>query len=223
MILILTGTCFMGVITNRVLHFFHISSIVLRYPVAVFMGYLTFFFLMKVWLKFTDPLQLQTAPGPAVRKFQYDPVQSLLNDLDGVADAAADTTLASEASEFGEVSLGGGSSGDSDFVGLVLVGAFVAVLAGCGGYLIYAAPEILGDAAFNVVLSSSLLKSLRRSSDDDHWAMNVFAKTFLTFLVVMGVSLIFGLVVYEQCPQADTLSKVLKGCHTAGSSRSPAK
>jgi len=107
---------------------------------------------------------------------------------------------------------GGGGGGDGD--GLLLLLLFVVVVvavAGAGVYLVYQAPAILSESAFQVVLASGLARGAR-SSHDPGWAGSLAKSTIIPFLLVLAVSGVFGYQAHKRCPSAATARDVLRTC-----------
>lgn len=107
---------------------------------------------------------------------------------------------------------GGGKGGgfdiglDIDFEGLVLVVlaiALVAAIAVASGYLVWAAPDILTEAAFGAVLAGGLA---RRSREQDAmgWMAGVVKKTWWPFAVVLVLAMAFAGWARTYYPQAHT-------------------
>jgi hypothetical protein len=55
MSLILLCTGLSGVFSSQILHYFHLHSMRIRYPLAVLIAYGVFFLLLKIWLKYIFP------------------------------------------------------------------------------------------------------------------------------------------------------------------------
>lgn len=92
---------------------------------------------------------------------------------------------------------------------LLLLGALVALVAGAAGFLIYEAPDILADAAFNAALAASLLRGARQSVASD-WTEDVLRATWKPFLFILAVTFLFALVMNSLLPQAKTIRDILK-------------
>jgi hypothetical protein len=130
-------------------------------------------------------------------------------------DASSQTSGSSSASSFHLGSgKGGGGGGGGDGDGLLLLVLFVllvAAVAGAGIYLVYQAPVILSEAAFQAVLASGLARGAR-SSHDPGWAGSLGKSTILPFLLVFALSGIFGYQAHKRCPSASTAREVLRTC-----------
>lgn len=104
---------------------------------------------------------------------------------------------------------GGSSSGsgfgldlDGDEIVLVLIIIAVAVaIIGAGAYLIWAAPTILGDTAFNAVLASALIHKTKKVSHPE-WVGSVVHATAIPFAVVFALTILMGWYAQHICPSA---------------------
>jgi hypothetical protein len=89
-----------------------------------------------------------------------------------------------------------GSGFDFDFgdevIIIIALALLLVVIFGAGAYLVYAAPEILSEAAFEALLAAGLIKASRNISRQG-WMGSVFKATVLPFIVVLLMTGIFGL------------------------------
>jgi hypothetical protein len=90
---------------------------------------------------------------------------------------------------------------------LLLVGA----ICGAGIYLVYQAPAILSEAAFQTVLASGLVKTARNSHDPG-WMKSVLKATILPFALVLLLAGLFGQQAHKRCPGALTVGQVFRQC-----------
>jgi hypothetical protein len=136
--------------------------------------------------------------------------------------ADATESLASRASGSGG---GGGSksSGSSSFSldidgeGLILVVlaiALVAAIVVASGYLVWAAPDILSEAAFGAVLAGGLA---RRAKNEDAmgWVTGVVKKTWWPFAIVLGLTVVFAGYAGTHYPQAKTFKQAFEAATTS--------
>jgi hypothetical protein len=87
-----------------------------------------------------------------------------------------------------------------------LLAALVLAIMFAGGYLIYAAPQILPEAAWHAVFASTLT---RVAKDDHHgWMPGVLKSTVLPFTIIMVLAGALGWVAHKHCPQATRLVEV---------------
>ncbi len=90
---------------------------------------------------------------------------------------------------------------DEGILPLLLLGALLAAVLGAGIYLVWQAPSILPDAAFDAALAASLLRGARRIEAPD-WTAGVFRTTWKPFLWVLAVTIAFALVAGHCFPHA---------------------
>ncbi len=90
---------------------------------------------------------------------------------------------------------------DEGILPLLLLGALLAAVLGAGVYLVWQAPSILPDAAFDAALAASLLRGARRVEAPD-WTAGVFRGTWKPFLWVLAVTVAFALVAGHCYPHA---------------------
>jgi hypothetical protein len=111
---------------------------------------------------------------------------------------------------------GGGSSGKSggwDFdlgdeaIVLLVLGLLLLVIFGAGAYLVYAAPEILTEAAFQALLAAGLIKASSKITRRG-WIGSVLRATCIPFLVVLLMTGIFGWVAQKNYPHASRLADI---------------
>jgi len=92
---------------------------------------------------------------------------------------------------------------------LFILGIIIVVVTGAGAFIIFEGQEILIEAAFNFLLSTSLLRGLR-NIDAPHWAGSIIRATYIPGLVVLGSSFIIAIIVTSLCPQATKLSEFIR-------------
>lgn len=140
-------------------------------------------------------------------------------DGGGATDAGAGAMAA------GQGGSGGGSGGASSLAGglldgadldeglplllLALLVALVAAIVGSAFYLIWEAPAILSEAAFQAALASGLITRFR-TIDSGSWAGSVFGKTVLPFVVVLCLSVAAGHFAQKWRPDAVRMSEIIE-------------
>jgi hypothetical protein len=110
-------------------------------------------------------------------------------------------------------SKGGGLGLDLDDAGIVLVvfGLLVLVIFGAGVYLVWEAPVILSEAAFQALLATSLAGTSKRITQPG-WVGSVFKATWLPLVIVVAMTVVFGWVAHHYCPEAMKIADVIRGC-----------
>jgi hypothetical protein len=109
----------------------------------------------------------------------------------------------------------GGWGFDLDFdegaIVLAVLAVLLLVIFGAGAYLVYQAPAILSEAVFEAMLASSLIKVSNRI-DTAGFMGSLFKATRIPFIIVLVMTLIFGLVAAHFCPEATRLADIINGC-----------
>lgn len=115
-------------------------------------------------------------------------------------------------SRLGGGSGGGGGSGDGDgLILLILFGVLVAAVCGAGVYVVYQAPAILSDAAFQAVLAGGLAHTAR-GVHDRSWERSILKATAIPFGLVLVFAAVFGFEAHRLCPGAATVRQVMRTC-----------
>jgi hypothetical protein len=107
---------------------------------------------------------------------------------------------------------------DGDGEGIVVLLALallLLVILGAGVYVIYQAPAILAEAAFQGALASALTKASQRIDRGD-WVGSVFKATWIPLSIVLLMAIVFGLVASKYCPAATKVSEVFYACKSPG-------
>ena len=136
----------------------------------------------------------------------------------GASDMWGDSTAAPESIKSamgttGRESSSASKSGGWDFdlgdegIVLLVLGLLLLVIFGAGGYLIYAAPEILAEAAFEALLAAGLIKASRKITRRG-WMGSVLRATWIPFIVVLLMTGAFGWVAEKYYPEAGRLSDI---------------
>ena len=107
--------------------------------------------------------------------------------------------------------LGGAFDVDGDALAPVLivvaVGAIVLVILGGGMFIIYQAPSILSDAAFEALLASGFLRSTRDISSGN-WIGSIIKRTWIPFRIITLVATMSGWTIGYFCPVALQLLEI---------------
>ena len=123
--------------------------------------------------------------------------------------ATAPRTTTTRSSSGGHFSLG--LDGDGDGLLLVLFILLVCAIFGAGAFLVYQAPGILSEAAFQAILASGLARTAR-DAHDPGWAKSVFRATVIPFAIVLVLAGVFGIEARKRCPAAATVRQVFRTC-----------
>jgi hypothetical protein len=101
----------------------------------------------------------------------------------------------------------GDEGGVAAVVIFAVLAALGAVLVGAGLYLVYEAPFILSEAAFEFVLAASLVRGSRRIDSGD-WVGSVFRTTVIPFTVTLALALLAGYLMHHYFPGVTRISEL---------------
>lgn len=222
-----------GVVASALLLHLGVRSMPWRYMLAVAGSYLVFFVLIRLWLLYVSLAGGGRSLGLAPNFGDPGDVGSGLPGWSGSGGSAfrpggggfggggASAGFDAPAGGGGSGGFSSGSSGsggagldlDLDDGWLVLLALALLMLAvgATGGYLIYQAPHILGEAAFQVALATSLHRAAKRVVGFG-WTGSVLWATWIPFSVVMVMAGIFGWIAQHHCPTSTKITEVLFGC-----------
>jgi hypothetical protein len=240
--LIFVGTVARAVVVSRLLLAAGIRSLVLRYGLTVIGAYALFFVLVRVWISYVTRIGPRDLPfdlpdviptgGGGGSGFRPGGGQFRGAGASGSFDDAGDVPVFRSLAEAGRSDAdggsgsGGGGGGSGDWFsfdlddGIVLVIALlllVSVLGGTAIWLIWQAPVILPEAAFEALLASGLIKAARRG-DARGWARGVLKSTVIPFVLVLAAASFVGRAAQRVCPSATRMIDVARICY--GSSQS---
>lgn len=235
MTLILLATSMAGVLASKGMFAVGLHNVAVRYPVTVLCAYLVFFATVKVWLwLMTDtPTSNSRDSGNGVPDVVDLPLpfggsgEQAFSGGGGAFDgggASADFggTLGEMASVTGDA-LGGVGDAVGDVVGgvaddegglvLVIALGLLAVLLfsvmGAGVFLIYQAPAILAEAAFDAVLAASLVRSSHKMNQPD-WMGSIFKATWKPFAVVLVLAIVAGWAMHHYLSTTSRMIDVIR-------------
>ncbi len=234
MTLILLATSMAGVLASKGMLTLGLHNVAIRYPVTVLFAYGVFFAAIKIWLwLMTDPpvssnrdtghnmLDFIDIPFPSGSSGQAAFSGGGGSFGGGGASADFGDTLEGMASGAGDA-LGGVGDAVGDAVGsvaddegglvLVVVLGLLAVLLfsvlGVGVFLVWQAPTILAEAAFDAVLAASLVRSSKKMNEPD-WMGSIFKTTWKPFAVVLLLATASGWAMHHYLPKASRMMDVI--------------
>ena len=119
----------------------------------------------------------------------------------GIGDAVGDVV--------GDVAEGlGDEGGVVIIVVFAALAALMAVVIGTGAYLVYEAPFILSEAAFEFILAAGLLRGAKRLDSAD-WMGSVFKTTSIPFIVTLSLATLAGYLMHRHFPEVTRISELL--------------
>lgn len=218
MTLIMAAVMLSGVLSSKLMWMFGVTSMAVRYPLAVVCSYGVFFLLLRIWLAYVDVTDESTSDVIG------DAVDVVADGVDGAGALVDFASMGSSrgvdqaASHVGGSGGGGGSWGLGDIDGdgeglviLVVLAVLILVVLCCGAYVVWEAPSILAEAAFQMVLATSLRRRARQI-DSPGWTGSVLLATWWPFAIVLVIAGVFGYVATSYCPGATRLPDVLQSC-----------
>jgi hypothetical protein len=203
-----------------------LDSMMLRYPLAVIVGYVTFLLSIRGWIAWH-------------RRGQSSAGGSTVGDLVSSIDVG-DLSLPSRASAQPSLFVGGqsgGGGGGSSWAGLVSPSRTsgsggssggsglsvdvdeiwpVVVAIGCalGGllailYVVYTAPVLLAEVALDATIASALYGRLQKQ-EMSHWAMTAVRHTWLPALALVAFAALGGWALERAAPDARSIGGVIR-------------
>ena len=216
MSLILLVVVASGVGSSKLLLESGVHSLLIRYPLALLVSFLAFLLLIRVWIWYVfcrKPAGLPNldldgfqVPGGGSGSFRFGGGDSGGGGASGSWEEGGSAQI---------VSTGGKGSGfNLDFDlgddGAILVVLIVLVLAiACGGgYLVYVAPHILPEAAWQATLATGLARVAKPTSHNG-WLSGVLKSSGIPFAAVLVLVVTLAWVAHSHCPRAVKLAEAL--------------
>jgi hypothetical protein len=215
MLLILTGTGLSGVSVSKLLLELGIGSMAIRYPIAVASSYFVFFCLIRLWLWYIakepareSDVEILDAASESWMETAID--QSIHPGLSDSSSAASTWSTSSGESNDSIFNFDFDVDGEGIFA-LIALALLLLVILGGALILIYQAPAILAEAAFQGALASALTKASQRIDRGD-WVGSVFKATWVPLSIVLLMAVVFGVAASKYCPAATKAAEVFYAC-----------
>lgn len=230
MSLILSCSALAAMLTNWLLLHGGIHAMWLRYPLAVSVAYLMFLAGVWLWLRYMGLGRRTESKSSLVENLDVTDVpfgngggRLELSDAlprgaggqfgGGGAHASWDEagTAGDSASSAGVGATSGGFV-DLDGEGLILLLLALLLIASVfllSGYMLWFAPDILGEAAIGALFAGGLAKSAKRQDNAD-WVAGVVKKTWWPYAIVLALSLAFALYAAAHYPDARTFRQAVE-------------
>jgi hypothetical protein len=238
---ILLGTAIAGLILSKLLLVIGIHNMVIRYIIALVGAYLCFFILMKLWLNYlTSPYRqkrnkenmadlvdvvvnipdsLPSGSGSVVTghggQFGGGGASGFWQSSHEIPSHAIleTTSIVESASDTAVETVGDAASSVAEESVLLLIPLALLLLSIFGGgiYLIYEAPVIISEAAFELILATSLINSAKKIDNPD-WVGSVFRSTLPAFIFTLVATIIMGSILMYSCPKATKVIEVVRLC-----------
>ncbi len=222
---ILTVVVAAGLLSSKLMLELGVHSLQLRYPIALLISFGAFLMLIRIWIWRVCP-----RPTATVDLSGLDPGGFQLSgggggsgsgsmSFGGGDSGGAGATSSWEGGEegtssgFGSSGGGGGGSGfdldlGDDWVVILLVVLLALAIVCAGGYLIYAAPQILPEAAWQATLATGLAR-VSKPTEHENWLRCVVRKSSIPFAVVLILVVVLATVAHRHCPSAVKLTQAL--------------
>lgn len=229
MSLICLVTVASGILVSKGILWLQIAEPMIRYVISVLISYGVFFVLIYWWLRIhfgnrrketgdstLDALDVADAMDAGAR-LGHDSASVWQGEGGGFSGGGASSSWGpSNESAIESVSESAGlkSAEALDFdegAVIVLIVTVLAAIFGSAGYLIYQAPEILFEAAFEVILAAGLVKQAKKM-ESEGWYYSIFKRTWWICAIVLIVAFAFGLVIQRQCPEASSFAQYRELC-----------
>jgi len=213
MSVILVATFGAGLLTTKVLLAIGVNALALRYALAVSIAYLSFLSLIRLWLFYVNASRGGFDFSGDGLDFGGSVIRSS-DDLGGGGRFGGGGASGSWGDAAPVKSSSGGSSfsfdldGD-DWVVVILFIALVLSILIIGIYLIWTAPAILGEAAFEAALAAALARQAKQIHRPG-WVGVVWRATVWPFAIVLVLSVALGWFAQRRCPAAKKLSDVVE-------------
>jgi hypothetical protein len=221
MSLILAVVVASGVGASKLMLELGVQSLEVRYPLALLVSFGAFLLLIRIWIwyVFCRPLggvdlgeivDLGDLPSPGGGG---GPPVRFGGGSSGGGGASDQWSVGTEP-KVSAGSGGGGGSGGLDFDAgddwaiLLLLAAVILAIVCAGGYLIYVAPHILPEAAWQASLGAGLAR-IAKPAEQGNWLKGVLRASILPFVVVLALVMGLAHVAHSHCPQAAKLAEAL--------------
>ena len=232
---IVAGAVAAGALAGKGLLFAGLTWMPLRWGLAVLVSYAAFFGLVHLWVLYIRSHHHGGPAGADLGGLDVDVVSWAPPPGGGGAGAfhggggqmgggGASASFEGDAipARGGGGGGGGGGKGswlgsldfDVDGEGLVVLICLAVVLLSvviAGGYVVYVAPEILSEVAFQAVLAGPLARR-GRCLEAEGWTGGVLRRTVAPFLAVLVVAVAAGAVAHWACPAGATVLEKLARC-----------
>ena len=225
MSIILISVSLTGTLFSKLLLELGMYSLSVRYFFTAIACYIFFLIYIKLWLMYINPGKNSAGSTGNIDLPDIDLLDGdlpsgksateIIGQGGNFGGAGASSSFAgnigmpvqaiSTNSESSFSDLGGAFDVDGDALAPVLivvaVGAIVLVILGGGMFIIYQAPSILSDAAFEALLASGFLRSTRDISSGN-WIGSIIKRTWIPFGIITLVATMSGWIIGYFCPVA---------------------
>ena len=235
--LILAFAVVVGLLTTRGFFALGLETMHWRWPLALLAAYAAFLLGVRVWLAYIGLgryLERETdfdvdipdpgfcvSGGDSGTHISFGDAGSQIIDTAGSnggfggGGASADFSAGVSDSGSGlalpdiDVDLGGADEGCLPLIILVLVLALLVAVFGVGVYVVWQAPMLLAEVAFEAALAGGLIRAARRV-DDPGWIGGALSASWKPFLLIFVFSLAAAALTEKFAPEARTLPQAIQ-------------
>jgi hypothetical protein len=226
-----------GMLGSRLLRAAGMKNMMWRLPLMTIIAYLVFFLLVRLWIRYIAAvsdqsrnsgsslpdapdggLDLGNSSGSIFRSYGFQGGGGRFGGggASGSFGGSSSPAESAMAGSPGRSFSGGGSSFslDLDDDGLVLLVVFALLalaILGAGFFVVYQAPTILSDAAFQACLGSGLLRTVKRTHDPS-WSRSILKATAIPFVIVLALSAAAGYEAHKLSPESSSIREVWNEC-----------
>ena len=216
MAFILTATFGAGLVTTRLLLAIHFNNLGARYAIAVCAAFAVFLGFVRLWLAYVGFLALRRSldiDGDGINLSYGSGSAGSDGDAPRFAGGGGSGGGGGATDSWGKAGGGSSSKLDLDFgddwglvilIALLVLAIVIAVV-----YVIYAAPAILSEAAFNAALTGALVRRAKHATHGS-WEGSVIKATALPFLAVLILATATGWYAHKHCPSATRLREAVQ-------------
>ncbi len=227
MSIILVTVSFTGTLTSKLLFEFGIHTLSIRYFLTAISCYVFFLIYIKLWLIYINPGKNSSRSADNIDLSGIDidgsfptggsSATEVIGQGGNFGGAVASSSFVgnigmpiqpmsvSSETDSSFSDLGSALDIDGDAAGPILiiiaVGAVVIAIFGGGIFIIYQAPSIMSDVAFEALLASGFLKSTRDISAGN-WIGSIIKRTYIPFGIITLVATLSGWIIGYFCPIA---------------------
>lgn len=180
-----------------------VTSMAIRYPIAIAMAYLVFLFLLWLWLR-TSASDYTDVPDPSGLPSPCRDAPAHCNDLP--AGTPDDGGAVSEAIS--------AAAGADEFAIPLLVVLAAGALALSSLWVVYSAPTLFAELLIDGALSASLYRRLK-GIETQHWLATAVTRTVWPFAITALIACLAGMALHSYVPEAHTLGEAIHG-HAIG-------
>ena len=201
--LILAFAMGVGLLTTRLFFYLGMQTMHWRWPLSLFFAYGGFLLGVRLWLSYVGlGRYLERSNTVDVPDFNI----SASDGHSCAANVCGDASSAGHGFDLDFLSI------DEAVIPLAVIALILAALLivlGCGVYVVWQAPFLLAEAAFEAAMAAGLIRSVRRM-DSPGWMGGALKASWKPFLLILVFALMTAAVTERFVPQAHTLLEAIR-------------